>query len=193
MSRKFFRWFGMGVLLVCIFGIALWQFAVWSVSGALQSVHFDGLTNILKAAGGRAVVNTTFAPGVITGSGVVAYYQQHPEQMKTDKAFFETWLKAVDIANSSLHNNLPNGWHRSNEIKSADGQVSVDAWGRPFCVKVGEGSSIVISAGPKTLAPLSCSEINLSSQEVDGLIRGRLNIHPSGALILVVNRKTESN
>jgi hypothetical protein len=167
-------------------------FRRWSVRRTFAETHFDGLTNLLKASAGRSVVNADSHVDLAqreSHSGILEFYQDHPDEMKKDKALFQTWSAALRMADSALERRGLSEWQSSESVSWILSSERDDAWRHPFCLKVDHGVGVVVSAGPEALAPLTCSKIALSPGQLSSLKQGRLNRHPSGALILMLRRR----
>ena len=191
MSSKFIRRLIFGLGLMAVLATGFWYFGVWSVRRTFEETHFDGLSNLLEASAGRALSNAAahYEVSETSSDGVMSFYAQHPEAIKNDKELFRTWSAALSVADSALQHHGPPEWQSSLSLDWISPENAHDAWNRPFCLKADQGVSVVVSAGPQALAPLTCGKIALPPGQLSSLKQGRLNRHPSGALILVLKRR----
>lgn len=193
MSEKLYRRLAIAACLAFVLSIGAWYFGVWSVRQTFEETHFDGLSNLLEASAGRSLANADSHVDLAqreSPASILEFYQGHPDEMKKDKALFQTWSTALRMADSALDRNGLSEWQSSESVSWILPGERDDAWRHPFCLKADQGVSIVVSAGPEALAPLTCSKIALSADQLGSFKQGRLNRHPSGALILVVRRRS---
>lgn len=191
MPPKFIRRliFSLGLMAILVTGF--WYLGVWSVRRTFEETYFDGLTNLLEASAGRALSNAD-AHYEVSGAppeGMISFYAQHPEALRNDKELFRTWSAALSAADYALQHHSPPEWQSSLSLDWIAPENAYDAWNHPFCLKTAHGVSVVVSAGPQALAPLACGKIALPLGQLSSLKQGRLNRHPSGALILVLKRR----
>lgn len=191
MSAKVYRRLAVGACLMLLLAIGFWYLGVWSVRRTFEETHFDSLSNLLEASAGRSLANADSHVELAqreSPAGILDFYQDHPDAINKDREFYRTWSAALAVAASALEHRGPNQWHSSDSVNWILPGGRNDAWGHPFCLKSDQDISIVVSAGPRSLAPLACSEIILSDEDLRPFIQSRLNRHPSGALILVLRR-----
>jgi hypothetical protein len=192
MSAKLYRRVAVGACLILVLFVGVWYFGVWSVRRTFEETHFDGLSNLLEASAGRSLANADSQVELVqpgSSAGILGFYQSHADEMKKDKALFQTWSIALRMADSALERSGLSEWQSSESVSWILPGERADAWRHPFCLKADQGVSVVVSAGPQALAPLTCDKIALSSDQLSSFKQGRLNRHPSGALILVVRRR----
>lgn len=144
----------------------------------------------------EATIGGTLARGDVrlkpeksTGEGALAFYEKNPQTLQRDKKYFETWHKALAIADAGRK-----AEHQAGHWESSAAEIWVgpsqrtDAWGHAFCVQSDPQETIVVSPGPHAVSSLDCDTLKLSEDELEKLPQGRLNPHASGALILFVKR-----
>lgn len=191
MSAKLYRRVAVGACLIIVLFVGVWHFGVWSVRGTFEETHFDGLSNLLEASAGRSLANADSHVELVQpdSSASLEFYQGHPDEMKKDKALFQTWSIALRMADSAMERSGLSEWQSSESVSWILPGERTDAWRHPFCLKADQGVSVVVSAGSQALAPLTCDKIALSSDQLSPFKQGKLNRHPSGALILVLRRR----
>lgn len=192
---KYIRLFITVVVLLAALGLSGWYLAGWMVSHAFKSASqkgaFQQLSNVVEAS-----VGSTLARGDVRlqleemqRDGALPYYQKHPGELQRGKGYFETWSSALAVAHAALKNEHPmDTWQSSTSVDWIPYSQRTDAWGHAFCIQANEQDAVVVSSGPQTLAPLDCSKLKLSQDQLITMHQGRLNAHRSGALILYVKR-----
>jgi len=192
MPAKPYRRLAVGACLMLALFIGVWYLGVWSVRRTFEETHFDGLSNLLEASAGRSLANADSHIDLAqreSSAGILKFYKDRPDEMKKDKALFQTWSTALRMADSALEHGGLSEWQSSESVSWILPGDRDDAWRHPFCLRADQGVSVIVSAGQQALAPLECSKIDLSLDQLSSLKQGRLNRHPSGALILVVRRR----
>lgn len=192
MSAKLYRRLAVGVCLMLVLFVGVWYLGVWSVRRTFEETHFDGLSSLLEASAGRSLANAGSHVDLAqheSSAGILEFYRGHPDEMKKDKALFQTWSAALRMADSALEHHGLSEWQSSESVSWILSGEREDAWCHPFCLKADQDVSVVVSARPQALAPLTCSKTALSPDQLSSLKQGRLNRHPSGALILFLKRR----
>ncbi len=178
-----------------VLAVAFVFVAGWSISRAFEGASHDADINRLgDVFKGR--VGSTLASGdnhsqaqSENNLGAIEYYKKNPQQLQKDKAYFETWHSAAAIAVSGLDTGHHlNEWTRSTDVTWVSESNKKDFWGHAFCIRSTESEAVVVSPGPSAVSSLDCTSINLPQKEIDQMSHGRLNFHPSGALVLFVQR-----
>jgi hypothetical protein len=196
MSAKTVRVLAGSLFLAVGVSIGVWYLGVWSVRRTFEETHFDGLSNILQAAVGRSLANGNARyeiSQVQSNIGLVEFYRRHPDGINKDKSYFRTWYAALAIADAAFEGHKTVQWQSTELLNWVAPAQRQDFWGHSFCVKADDDVSAIISAGSEALTSLKCSEVFIPEQELRSLPQGKLDAHPSGALILVLTRKQRSS
>ena len=189
------RGIAIGALLVAFCGIAIWCFIGWSINRAFQSAREEGdfkkISDVVQASVGSALA--TGEVKSVGSEGVLNIYRRDTQRLKRDRAYFATLTAALNVAHSaSLSKNKAEKWQSSGQLGSVLPSERTDAWGHQFCVESNRQQTVVVSAGPKALSGLDCNSLSIESIELMNLPKGRLNQHPSGALILLLPNSSSS-
>lgn len=179
--------------LIVVLVVGFRFMAGWLISGAFESASQSGdlsrLADALQATAGSTIARGDLRlPGAATGQGALAFYSKNPQALQRDKRFFETWHSALSIADIVRKEHGLSEWESSIEAKWIPPQHKKDAWGHPFCIESDQQGTIVVSPGPEALSSLDCNTLKISEKQLEGMPEGRLIRHPSGALILFINK-----
>jgi len=131
MSSKRIRQLTLCACLILVLGIGFWYFGVWSVRRTFEETHFDGLSNVLEAAVGRSLSDADARydfPQDKLDRGILEFYQIRPEEMKKDKALFQTWSTALRMADSALERRGLSEWQSSESVNWILPCERDDAW-----------------------------------------------------------------
>ena len=190
---KYVRIFLVVLASLAVAGLGGWLLVGWIVGGAFESAKRNGdfrtLFDVLEAS-----VGSTLARGDVrlqarrmVGEGALAFYQKNPQALERDRKYFETWSSALVIADAARKSEHQHGrWQSSATATWIAPPQRTDSWGRPFCFQSDRQQTIVVSPGPQALSSLDCDTLKVPAEELAEMPQGRLNPHPSGALILFV-------
>lgn len=178
------------ILAAAVLSGAAYWFVMWNVKRSVQRADWHGLEGGAEASLGAVL---TARESAQPGPGVIPYYQEHPDELETDKRYFQTWRSAFTIAISERDREQKvEGWTSSATSRSIPPSNRTDAWGHAFCVRSSPQRIVVISPGPEALASLECATLDIPETDLANMAQNRLNLHRSGALVLVlpVQRRT---
>jgi hypothetical protein len=171
---------------VVLLAIAYW-FVTWNLNRSFQKADWGAFQTLIEASVGEVV---TAKPVAQPGLGAIPYYQQHPEALRGDRKYFQTWRSAVLIANSARDRKLGvPGWIASTEIPCIPLSNRTDAWGRAFCIQSSEERTTVVSPGAQAIGSLDCGTLDIAESALARMVPARLNIQASGVLIPVLTRR----
>ena len=180
-----------------VLAVGIWCFLGWTVNRAFTSAAQDGsfqkLSDVVQAAVGSTLArgDVRLKPGETMGQGALAFYQKNPQALQRDKSYFQTWHRALAIADAGRKGEHQLGrWESSAAATWIGPSQKTDAWGHAFCVESDQTQTIVVSPGPQALSSLDCNTLRISEDELAQMPQSRLNPHASGALILFVKRSS---
>jgi len=100
------------------------------------------------------------------GPGLIEDYKRDPGKFKLYAQMFDTFTNAKQLGKAILSDNpelrVPKD---STTLPGMPPNITVDAWGHPFCVMPVEGGIAVISGG-HTAQSFSCAELKLNRKEL---------------------------
>lgn len=178
------------VVVVVVLLAGAYLFVTWNLNRSFRKANWDKLQTLIEAPLGEIVTASVAAK---PGPAEIPYYQKHPGELQRDKNYFETWRSALTIARSMpKHEQGVEKWTRSTGVPWVPPSNRTDAWGHAFCVTSSPERIVVVSPGPQALASLDCGTLNITDTSLAKMVPGRLNVQPSGALVLVVARAKRS-
>jgi hypothetical protein len=176
-----------GAIAALVLSGAAYWFAEWNLSRSFRRVDWNGLQESVQAPLGEAL---TARPTAQTGPGAIQFYREHPEAMQRDASYVITWRSATVLGNSVRgHQQQLSGWTSSADLARTPPDGRTDAWGHTFCVRSSAKRLAVVSPGPEAPASFDCSTLTITESDIATMVPGRLNIQPSGVLVLVLAAK----
>jgi len=198
--KKYIRAIVLGVVILVLLGIAGPYFLEWSLDRAFEPALKKGgavgqLKDVLEATVGSTLArgDARLRPEQSADAGALDYYGKNPQALQRDKKYFETWHSALSIADvAGKGEHQLDHWETSASAPWIAPPDRTDAWGHAFCVRSDQDQIIVLSPGPQALSSLDCNTLKIPDEKLDQMPEARLNPIGSGALILIVKKRSDS-
>lgn len=161
------------------------------LSRVLTPMSSQPIEVVMKKVGSDIVVakQPTSSRTVLPGGYLVAY-EQDPAGFKADAKLFDTWLTAVQLANSVLDRGPGGNWVKNSAILDlGKPEHKIDPWNHSLCVMRRGDTVLVISGGPSAPGSPVCKDVGMTAEDLSKFPPGKLLQSPRGSLVLVAAKK----